>query len=39
MKNKEPLLLGEELVLIDLATTAFGGIAGTLLPLIGNDHL
>lgn len=37
--KKRPVLLGEELVLVDLSATAFCGIAGAFLPFVRNDHL
>lgn len=33
------VLLGEELVLVDFATTAFGSVAGSFLPLVRHYHL
>lgn len=34
-----PGLLGEELVLVDLAAAALGGVAGPFLPLVRHYHL
>lgn len=33
-----PALLGEELILVDLAAAALEGVAGALLPLVRDDH-
>lgn len=37
--NIKPVLLGEKLVFIDLATTAFVGIAGPFFPFVWYYHL
>lgn len=37
--EKLPILLREELVLVDFATTAFGSVAGPFLPFVRYDHL
>jgi hypothetical protein len=38
-RRKEPVLFGEELVLVDLAATAFGSIARSFFPLVRHYHL
>lgn len=38
-RRKEPVLFGEELVLVDLTATAFCGIARSFFPLVRYYHL